>query len=78
MAQLTPYIESGALTTGDIDLTAGYVTDSETGKKYLMGVPTDSLTGLEAYGHQPGGLRDGPAGQRRKPGQHPQADAVAD
>ncbi len=55
MAQLTPYIESGALTTGDIDLTAGYVTDSETGKKYLMGVPTDSLTGLEAYGINPEG-----------------------
>ena len=55
MAQLTPYIESGALTTGDIDLTAGYVTDPETGKKYLMGVPTDSLTGLEAYGINPEG-----------------------
>lgn len=50
MAQLTPYIESGALLTGDIDLSAGYVTDPETGKKYLMGIPTDSLTGLTAYG----------------------------
>lgn len=50
MAQLTPYIESGALSTGDIDLSAGYVTDPETGKKYLMGIPTDSLTGLTAYG----------------------------
>ena len=55
MNVLTPYIESGALTTGDIDLTAGYVTDPETGKKYLMGVPTDSLTGLEAYGINPEG-----------------------
>ena len=44
MAPLTPYIESGALQTGEIDLTAGYVTDPETGEKYLMGVPTDSLT----------------------------------
>ena len=55
MAQLTPYIESGALSTGDLDLTAGYVTDPETGKKYLMGVPADSLTGLEAYGIDPEG-----------------------
>ena len=55
MAPLTPYIESGALQTGEIDLTAGYVTDPETGKKYLMGVPTDSLTGLEAYGIDPEG-----------------------
>lgn len=55
MAQLTPYIESGALSTGDIDLSAGYVTDPETGKKYLMGIPTDSLTGLTAYGINPEG-----------------------
>lgn len=55
MAPLTPYIESGALQTGEIDLTAGYVTDPETGKKYLMGVPTDSLTGLQAYGIDPEG-----------------------
>ncbi|HIS43450.1 MAG TPA: hypothetical protein IAC11_11270 [Candidatus Limiplasma pullicola] len=55
MAPLTPYIESGALQTGEIDLTAGYVTDPETGEKYLMGVPTDSLTGLQAYGIDPEG-----------------------
>ena len=55
MAQLTPYIESGALSTGDVDLSAGYVTDPETGKKYLMGIPTDSLTGLTAYGINPEG-----------------------
>lgn len=55
MAQLTPYIESGALSTGDIDLSAGYVTDPETGKKYLMGIPADSLTGLTAYGINPEG-----------------------
>ena len=55
MAPLTPYIESGALQTGEIDLMAGYVTDPETGEKYLMGVPTDSLTGLQAYGIDPEG-----------------------
>lgn len=56
LADLTPYIESGALSMGDMDLSAGYVTDTETGKKYLMGIPVDSLTGLEAYGIVPEGM----------------------
>ena len=33
-----------------------YVTDPETGRKYLMGIPVDSLTGLEAYGIVPEGM----------------------
>ena len=56
LADLTPYIESGALSTGDMDLSAGYVTDPETGRKYLMGIPVDSLMGLEAYGIVPEGM----------------------
>lgn len=55
LAELTPYIESGALDVGEIDLTAGYVTDPETGKKYLMGVPVDGLIGLREYGLEPEG-----------------------
>lgn len=56
LADLTPYIESGALSTGDMDLSAGYVTAPETGRKYLMGIPVDSLMGLEAYGIVPEGM----------------------
>lgn len=50
MADLQPYIDSGALHVEGIDMQNGYVTDSETGKMYLVGVPADALTGLHAYG----------------------------
>ena len=74
MAQLTPYIESGALTTGD-----GRLCDRPRNRQEIPhGRAHRQPDGAGGLRHQPGGLRDGPAGQRRKPGQHPQADAVAD
>lgn len=50
MLELQPYIDDGTLNVDGIDLKNGYVTDPETGKKYLMGIPADTLTGLEQYG----------------------------
>jgi len=47
---LQPYVDSGALHTEGIDLTEGYVRDSETGVTTLMGIPADTLTGLNRYG----------------------------
>lgn len=47
---LQPYVDSGALQTEGIDLTGGYVRDSETGLTKLMGIPADSMTGLNDYG----------------------------
>ncbi|NLO84323.1 MAG: hypothetical protein GX096_02705 [Clostridiales bacterium] len=56
MLDLAPYIEDGTLNVEGIDLKNGYVTDTETGKKYLMGIPTDELTGLHEYGAYAEGL----------------------
>lgn len=50
MADLQPYIDSGELNAYDIDLTNGYVADEETGKLFLVGIPADTLTGLNEYG----------------------------
>jgi len=50
LMDLAPYIESGELDTAGLDLTAGYVNDSETGKTTLYGIPADTLTGLSDYG----------------------------
>jgi len=50
MTDLTPYIEDGTLNVEGIDLSAGYVTDVETGERFLCGIPTDALTGLAQYG----------------------------
>jgi hypothetical protein len=55
MLDLQPYIDDGTLNVEGIDLKKGYVTDSETGKRYLTGIPMDSLTGLESYGLAPQG-----------------------
>lgn len=52
---LAPYVEDGTLNVEGIDLNKGYVTDSETGKKYLVSIPTDDLTGLNEYGIIPEG-----------------------
>ena len=49
MTDLTPYIEDGTLNVEGIDLSGGYVTDTETGKRILYGIPTDVLTGLIEY-----------------------------
>ncbi|MEG0864177.1 MAG: hypothetical protein RSE58_10430 [Clostridia bacterium] len=55
LLDLQPYVDDGTLKVEGIDLTNGYVKDAETGKKYLLGIPTDSLKELEAYGFVPGG-----------------------
>lgn len=47
---LQPLVDDGTLQANGLDLTKGYVTNTETGKKALMGIPADSLTGLEQYG----------------------------
>ncbi len=50
MLDLAPYVEDGTLPVEGVDLAKGYATDPDTGKRYLMGIPADTLTGLEAYG----------------------------
>lgn len=55
MLDLQPYIDDGTLNVEGIDLKRGYVTDAETGKRYLTGIPMDNLTGLESYGLVPQG-----------------------
>lgn len=47
---LTPYVESGALHTDGIDLTNGYVRTADHLSQTLMGIPADTLTGLNDYG----------------------------
>ena len=53
---LQPFIDNGSLHPDGIDLANGFVTNSETGKRTLMGIPADSLTGLEQYGLTPKGM----------------------
>lgn len=50
LVDLQPYLENGALDAEGVDLKNGYVADTETGIKYLVGIPADSLTGLKPYG----------------------------
>ena len=47
---LQPLVDSGALHVEGLDLTGGMAQDGEGGQKELLGIPADSLTGLEAYG----------------------------
>lgn len=49
MVDLQPYVDSGALNVDGVDLTRGYLPDSETGEFTLCGIPADHLKGLEAY-----------------------------
>lgn len=51
-AELTPYIESGMLDVGDIDLTACMLSNAS-GEMGVFGVPADSLYGLVDYGVDP-------------------------
>lgn len=51
-ANLSPYIESGAIDVQDIDLTAGWMSSS-TGELGVYAIPADSLYGLLAYGNDP-------------------------
>ncbi|MDD3214349.1 MAG: hypothetical protein PHY64_11780 [Eubacteriales bacterium] len=50
MMDLQPYVDSGALNVDGLDLTGGYVKDSDTGKTVLLGIPADDLPGLADYG----------------------------
>lgn len=50
--ELTPYIESGLLNTGDIDLAAGTMA-AENGKIGVYAIPADGLYGLIPYGCDP-------------------------
>lgn len=51
-AELTPYIESGVLSVGDVDLT-GMMYENESGEMGVFGIPTDMLYGLLGYGIDP-------------------------
>lgn len=46
MLDLQPYIDDGTLNVEGIDLSKGYVTDTETGERVLCGIPTDALPGF--------------------------------
>lgn len=50
MDDLTPYIESGEIDVGDMNLASGYLTDSETGERSLRGIPAGTLSGFGEYG----------------------------
>lgn len=50
--ELTPFIESGVIDTGDIDLTDGRLRNSE-GVEGLYAIPADSLYGLYALSNNP-------------------------
>lgn len=52
--ELTPYIESGVIDAGGIDLTRGEM-DASDGMRGLYAIPADSLTGLADYGCDPSG-----------------------
>lgn len=50
LLDLTPYLQSGALSIGNLDVSAGYVRGESGGEPKLLGIPADSLTGFAAYG----------------------------
>lgn len=50
LLDLAPYIESGALQVGSIDLSEGYQRIGDAGEKQLVGIPADTLTTLADYG----------------------------
>lgn len=50
--ELTPYIDSGVIDMGDIDLSAGRAR-SEAGEEGLYGIPADTLYGLLEYSCDP-------------------------
>jgi len=55
MVDLQPYVDSGALNVEGIDLTRGYLPNSETGEITLCGIPADSLKRLKDYEIAPEG-----------------------
>ncbi len=50
LMDLQPYIDNGTLNVDGLDLSKGYYTDTDTGKKTLVGIPADHLPGLADYG----------------------------
>ena len=50
MINLTPYVESGDIDVGDIDISGGYLADPETGETFLGGIPAGHLKTFEYYG----------------------------
>lgn len=51
---LTPYIESGVIRPGDVDLSVGRATDIN-GNTGIYAIPADSLTGMKDYLNNPEG-----------------------
>lgn len=49
MVDLQPYVDDGTLNVEGIDLTRGYLPNSETGELSLCGIPADSLARLMDY-----------------------------
>lgn len=49
-------VESGALHADDMDVSAGYARDEDSGERMLYGIPADSLYGLMEYGVDNRGL----------------------
>jgi len=49
MIDLQPYVDDGTLNVEGIDLSKGYVRNTETGEKELYGIPAGSLSGLLEY-----------------------------
>ena len=52
LVELTPYLESGAIDAGDIDLAKGTL-DRGDGTTAVYAIPADTLTGLSQYGNNP-------------------------
>lgn len=50
MIDLQPYVDNGMLNVDGIDLTAGMVSDEETGVKVLRGIPAATLSRLDMCG----------------------------
>jgi hypothetical protein len=46
MAPLENYVADGSLNSGGLDVSGGYVTESDTGGRHLLGIPADKLYGL--------------------------------
>ena len=49
MMNLQPYVDSGVLKLDGIDLTGCYVTEPDSGEKWLCGIPVKALPGLSRY-----------------------------
>lgn len=50
LADLTPYLESGALNAQGLELSGGRFIDPDTGKSVQTGIPAEGLSKLQDYG----------------------------